>query len=54
MPVYEYHCRSCGTDFSRTEKIADHGQTTVSCPSCRSQETERVISAPYPRTARKS
>ena len=54
MPVYEYHCRSCGSEFSRTEKIADHGRAAVSCPKCRSEETERVISAPYPRTARKS
>lgn len=54
MPVYDYHCQSCGSDFSRTEKIADHGQAEVRCPSCKSEEIERVLSAPYPRTARKS
>jgi putative FmdB family regulatory protein len=55
MPVYDYRCRACDKRFSRTESIAQHsagGQ--VACPSCRSVEVERVISASYPRTARKS
>ena len=54
MPTYDYHCRSCGADFNRIEKIADHGREAVNCPECKSAETERVLSAPYPRTARKS
>ena len=54
MPTYEYHCRSCGSDFSRVEKIAEHGRESVACPQCKASEAERVLSAPYPRTARKS
>ena len=54
MPTYEYHCRSCGEDFSRREKISEHGQHDESCPKCDSREVERVLSAAYPRTARKS
>ena len=54
MPTYEYHCRSCGSDFSRVEKIAEHGRERIECPGCQSSETERVLSAAFPRTARKS
>ena len=54
MPVYEYHCKSCGADFSRTEKISEHGSSAVACPKCQGAEVERVISAAYAKTARKS
>ena len=54
MPAYEYHCRSCGADFMLKEKIAEHERARPSCPTCRSVEVERVLSAAYPRTPRKS
>ena len=54
MPTYDYHCRSCGEDFSRREKISEHDTRDVSCPKCNGREAERVISAAYPMTARKS
>ena len=54
MPVYDYRCQSCGRAFSRTEKIAEHERSSVRCPACQSEQIDRVLSAPYPRTARKS
>lgn len=54
MPTYEYHCRSCGEDFSVREKIDEHGRRAATCPKCRASDVERVLSAAYPRTARKS
>ena len=54
MPMYDYHCRSCGAEFARKEKIAEHGAHEVRCPTCGSREVERVIAPAYPRTARKS
>lgn len=54
MPTYEYHCRSCGNDFSRRESMSEHEHAEASCPKCSSREVERVLSAAYPRTARKS
>lgn len=54
MPVYEYRCRSCHREFSRTEKIVDHDAGAIECPHCHSSEVERVISPSYARTARKS
>ena len=55
MPTYDYRCSACNERFSRQESIAAHAQAgQVTCPKCRSTEVERLISAPYPRTPRKS
>lgn len=31
MPIYEYRCEDCGTQF---EKLVRRGEDGVSCPSC--------------------
>jgi putative FmdB family regulatory protein len=55
MPTYDYRCRACQERFSRTESIAQHSAgAQVACPACRSTEVERILSASYPRTPRKS
>ena len=54
MPQYDYRCRACDALFSRREKISDHSADAVPCPECMSTDTERVLSALYPRIARKS
>lgn len=54
MPTYEYRCPKCGETFTRRESMSEHGQTSVLCPKCQSADVERVLSAAYPRTARKS
>jgi putative FmdB family regulatory protein len=54
MPVYDYHCRACGADFTRKERIGEHGHDPVTCPKCRASDVERVITASYARTPRKS
>jgi putative FmdB family regulatory protein len=55
MPTYDYRCSACQERFSRNESIAQHAQgAQVACPKCRSTAVERVISASYPRTPRKS
>jgi putative FmdB family regulatory protein len=42
MPLYEYQCDDCQGRFE--ELVMSEGQT-VSCPSCGSQETSKLISA---------
>ena len=33
MPIYEYHCDDCGTDFEKlVRRVADSGEAC--CPSC--------------------
>ncbi len=31
MPIFEYHCQDCGTDF---EKLVRRADDSVSCPTC--------------------
>ena len=42
MPIYDYHCPSCGTHF---ELLVRNG-TTVACPSCAARTVERLMSVP--------
>lgn len=44
MPLYDYHCDSCG-DFREVRPMAESNALGV-CPGCGGQG-ERVISAPF-------
>ena len=54
MPLYDYRCKTCQESFAVREKIEDHGKAAPSCPKCRSADVERVITASYAKTVRKS
>lgn len=41
MPIYEYRCSSCGTEF---EELIKRGAESVRCPRCSSAEVERKLS----------
>ena len=40
MPLYDFHCRSCGERFERLVRGGD----VIECPSCRGSEVERLLS----------
>ena len=40
MPLYEYTCRGCGHQFEAL--VLKH--TVPACPSCQSQDLERMLS----------
>jgi putative FmdB family regulatory protein len=54
MPVYQYHCRSCGHDFQQTEHIAEHGRGRRPCPKCKSTQVAQVLTPFFAKTTRKS
>lgn len=42
MPIFEFHCKQCRTDFKtlrRTEKLAE-----VTCPECGTDRVSRLLS----------
>lgn len=41
MPMYEYHCTSCGKEF---EELVFKDGETVRCPGCGSTQTEKLLS----------
>jgi len=42
VPIYDFKCRACGHEF---EGLVLPARTPPSCPSCQSQDLERLISA---------
>lgn len=45
MPIYEFSCEECGTDF---DDLVAAGTEHASCPQCGSKRTRRRFSAPSP------
>jgi len=54
MPVYQYHCRSCGHDFQHSEPIREHGHNRTRCEKCKSTQVEQVLTPFFAKTARKA
>ena len=44
MPIYEYHCATCGDDFEMFVKSAEVGDH-IACPSCSGEEVTKQFSA---------
>jgi putative FmdB family regulatory protein len=42
MPIYDFHCRSCGNEFEALSRAQD---PPVTCPSCKGADLERLVSA---------
>jgi len=40
MPLFEYTCKACGTQFETLVRKGD----TPSCPACASEDLEKVVS----------
>lgn len=40
MPIYEYRCSSCGSEFEKLVRASD----TPECPSCHGQELDKKLS----------
>jgi putative FmdB family regulatory protein len=41
MPIYEYKCKKCNNQFS---KLVFSQDTKIECPSCKSEDCEKLIS----------
>lgn len=43
MPVYEYHCRACETDFDDLVRMGTPDEE-IECPRCGKHEAKRLLS----------
>jgi len=41
MPIFEYRCRDCGTQF---ERIVGSADSAVTCKECESPRVEKLLS----------
>lgn len=44
MPIYDFHCTSCGHKLELLRKISDASTTT--CPNCNQETFNKMLSAP--------
>lgn len=55
MPTYVFRCRACGEQFEKMMSISEREkQKSLSCPKCKKANVDRVYTAFYVRTSRKS
>ena len=43
MPLYDYQCRSCGSNFEMLRRMQDDDRD-VRCPDCHSELIDRLFS----------
>jgi putative FmdB family regulatory protein len=43
MPIFEYRCRKCGSEFEEIESYADRDRPHE-CPCCGAKNSERKLS----------
>jgi putative FmdB family regulatory protein len=43
MPMYEYHCDSCGVQYEQLRRMSQ-ADTGLECPVCGSEKVERQLS----------
>lgn len=44
MPIYEFVCQTCGSEFEKIQSFSD--KTVPVCPRCQSSQVERQMSRP--------
>ncbi len=54
MPLYEFRCEKCGKSFEAHQSVDEHARSAPTCPSCKSDSVERLLSKFYAVTARKA
>jgi putative FmdB family regulatory protein len=43
MPIFEYRCQECGTEFDELESV-ENRDAPHECPKCGSEKSERLMS----------
>lgn len=43
MPLFDFVCRGCGTQFESLVRSASHGDPPTTCPACHTQDLERLL-----------
>ncbi len=44
MPIYEYHCKTCGNNFELMLRFSEAGNYQI-CPNCNDNQTHKKLSS---------
>jgi len=44
MPIYEYQCKDCGSQFEKLMGFSDPKADSPECPDCQSENTRKRLS----------
>ena len=54
MPQYNFLCRACNKEFSKTMTLSQYEKGGIVCPHCKSKDIEQRWAAFYAVTSKKS
>ena len=54
MPTYVYKCMKCKNEYDVIMTISEHEKKKPTCPACRSNSVEQLITSFNVRTSKKS
>lgn len=54
MALYDYRCKKCDNGFEAEMSPSEVGKKAVRCPKCKSRSVERLYTAFFAKTSRKS
>jgi putative FmdB family regulatory protein len=54
MPVYEFRCETCRSQFEARQSLGERAAGRPPCPSCGSDKVEPILSSFFARTSRKA
>jgi putative FmdB family regulatory protein len=54
MPAYEFECRKCGKEFTLVLSVSEYEKKGFTCPECRSQDVEQLVTSAQVITSKKS
>jgi len=54
VPLFDFVCRNCSTQFESLIRSASHGDPPTACPSCKSQDLDRLLASFAVKSAEKT
>lgn len=45
MPLFDFRCRACDTQFESLVRPASYGDPPTTCPNCHTQDLERLLAS---------
>lgn len=54
MPLFDFVCRGCGTQFESLVRAPSYGDPPTTCPSCQSQDLDRLLASFAVKSAEKT